>query len=180
MTGIIVVFPKSDDATNIRNLLNKNGFHVILACTTGAQALQQMDQMDGGIVVCGYKMKDMIYSDLRYCMPKGFEMLLVASNSLWSEGKESNLVCLSTPLKVHELVNTLCMMVQAQNHRQKKNQKKTTVRSRKDRETILKAKQLLMERNHMSEEEAHKYLQKCSMDNGNSMVETAQMVLSIF
>lgn len=31
----------------------------------------------------------------------------------------------------------------------------------------------------MSEEEAHRYLQKNSMDSGNSMVETAQMVLSI-
>lgn len=180
MTGIIVVFPKSEDAKNIRNLLNKNGFYVILSCTTGAQALQQMDQMDGGIVVCGYKMKDMIYSDLRYCMPKGFEMLLVASNNLWSECVGSNLVCLSMPLKVHELVNTLCMMVQAQNRKQKKSQKKTRVRSKKEQEIILKAKQLLMERNHMTEEEAHKYLQKCSMDNGNSMVETAQMVLSVF
>ena len=84
------------------------------------------------------------------------------------------------PLKVHELVNTLCMMVQAQNRKQKKSQKKTTVRSKKEQEIILKAKQLLMERNHMTEEEAHKYLQKCSMDNGNSMVETAQMVLSVF
>lgn len=31
----------------------------------------------------------------------------------------------------------------------------------------------------MSEEEAHKYLQKCSMDSSRDLVETAQMVLSI-
>ncbi len=36
-----------------------------------------------------------------------------------------------------------------------------------------------MARNHMSEEEAHKYLQKCSMDSGTNLVETAGMVLSI-
>ena len=36
-----------------------------------------------------------------------------------------------------------------------------------------------MARNNMTEEEAHRYIQKCSMDSGTNMVETAQMVLSI-
>ena len=36
-----------------------------------------------------------------------------------------------------------------------------------------------MSRNHMSEEEAHRYIQKCSMDSGTNMVETAQMVLTM-
>ena len=44
---------------------------------------------------------------------------------------------------------------------------------------IRQAKALLMERNNMTEEEAHRYLQKCSMDNGTNMVETAQMILTL-
>ena len=36
-----------------------------------------------------------------------------------------------------------------------------------------------MERNYLTEEEAHKYLQKCSMDSGTNMVETAQMIMSL-
>ena len=44
---------------------------------------------------------------------------------------------------------------------------------------IRQAKELLMARNNLSEEEAHRYLQKSSMDSGTNMVETAQMVLSI-
>ena len=34
-----------------------------------------------------------------------------------------------------------------------------------------------MNRNNMDEEEAYRYIQKCSMDSGTNMVETAQMVL---
>ena len=45
---------------------------------------------------------------------------------------------------------------------------------------IKDAKALLMERNNMSEEEAHRYMQKVSMDSGNNMVETAGMILSMF
>ena len=36
-----------------------------------------------------------------------------------------------------------------------------------------------MERNNLTEEEAHRYIQKCSMDNATNMVETAQMILTL-
>ncbi|MDE6314661.1 MAG: response regulator [Lachnospiraceae bacterium] len=179
MTGIIVVFPKAEDAKNIRNVLTRNGFHVILTCTTGAQALQQMDHLESGIIVCGYKMADMIYSQLREYMPKGFEMLLVASQNLWSECSNSNLVCLAMPIKVHELVNTLQMMVQTQDRRKRKVKQKSKIRTPEEQAFITDAKHLLIERNNMTEEQAHHYIQKCSMDNGTNMVETAQMILSL-
>ena len=51
MSGIIVVFPKIEDAKSIRNLLVRHGFEVTAVCTTGAQALYQADDMGSGIVV---------------------------------------------------------------------------------------------------------------------------------
>ena len=48
-----------------------------------------------------------------------------------------------------------------------------------DREMIEQAKAVLMERNSFSEDEAHRYIQKRSMDNGTGLVETAQMILSL-
>lgn len=39
MTNVIVLFPKIEDAKNIRNLLVRHGFRVSAVCTTGAQAL---------------------------------------------------------------------------------------------------------------------------------------------
>ena len=48
-----------------------------------------------------------------------------------------------------------------------------------DRKVLEEAKALLMERNGMTEEEAHRYIQKCSMDSGTNLVETAEMVLSM-
>ena len=40
MTSIIVVFPKPEDAKNIRNLLVRHGFEVAAVCTAGSQAIQ--------------------------------------------------------------------------------------------------------------------------------------------
>jgi len=36
-----------------------------------------------------------------------------------------------------------------------------------------------MNRNGLSEEEAHHYIQKRSMDNGTGMVEVSQMIISL-
>ena len=52
-------------------------------------------------------------------------------------------------------------------------------RGEEEKKILWEAKAVLMERNHMTEEEAHRYIQKCSMDSGTSLTETAQMVLSM-
>ena len=52
-------------------------------------------------------------------------------------------------------------------------------RTEEEKKILWEAKAVLMERNHMTEEEAHRYIQKCSMDSGTSLTETAQMVLSM-
>ena len=51
------------------------------------------------------------------------------------------------------------------------------VKERWEQNYINNAKWLLMERNHMTEQEAFRYIQKSSMDSGTNMVETAQMIL---
>lgn len=79
MVNIIVVFPKLEDAKNIRNLLARNGYSVIGVCCTGAQVLQIIDNLEDGIVICGYRFNDMMYADLRESLTSSFQMLLVAS-----------------------------------------------------------------------------------------------------
>lgn len=179
MVGIIVAFPNKDNAANIRNLLAREGMTVIGVCTTGAQAMNYADTVDEGIVVCGYKLKDMLYSELREYLPDGFEMLLIASPDKWSSGLAEGVVGLNMPIKVYDLMNTVEMMLQNMDRRRRKRRQEKKGRSPDQQEAIQKAKQLLMERNNMSEGEAHRYLQKSSMDSGTNMVETAEMVLSI-
>ena len=62
MANIIVAFSKPEDAKSIKNILMKNGFEVVAVCTSGAQVLSQMEDLNGGIVVCGYRLTDMLCS----------------------------------------------------------------------------------------------------------------------
>lgn len=90
----------------------------------------------------------------------------------------TGILSLTTPLKVYDLVNT-AEMVLHQMERMAKKARKPKRRSEREDNYIKNAKVLLMERNHLSEEEAHRYIQKSSMDNGTNMVETAQMILTL-
>ena len=71
MTNLIVALPKPEDAKGIKNVLVRGGFRVTGVCTTGAQVISQVDGLGDGIVICGYKLADMVYSQLRECLRRG-------------------------------------------------------------------------------------------------------------
>ena len=45
------------------------------------QALQNVNALDGGILICGYRFADMMCSEIQAYLPANFEMLLVGSQS---------------------------------------------------------------------------------------------------
>lgn len=179
MASIIVALPKIDDAKNMKNLLVRSGYPVDAICTSGLQVLSQLDNYNSGIVICGYKLTDMLYNELHANMPEDFEMILMASQRFLVDCQDNGIICLAMPFKVHDMVNTVEMLQSSIAYKRRKKKSRPKVRDAKELATIKEAKLLLMERNNMTEEEAHRYIQKTSMDNSTSMLETAQMVLTI-
>ena len=178
--NIIVAFAKSADAQNFKSILSRGGYDNVQAYTSGVQALSAMQDLGSGVIVCGYRLSDMLYSELLQDLPGYFKMLLVTSSAnAPQDNTGENLVYLSTPLKKDDLYATLDMMLERVTLSRKKAKEKRLHRSEADKKTIESAKALLMERHHMTEPEAHKYLQKCAMDSGTSLLETAEMVISI-
>ncbi len=179
MTNIVVVFPKQEEARAIKSLLLKNGYRVTAVCMTGAQAIAAIDGLENGILICSYKLVDMMGAQLREYLPEGFEELLLASERNLAQIGRRDIVCLSMPLKVRDFLSTISMMVEQSERRKRRLRAKPRERSAQEQKTIDSAKALLMNRNHMSEEDAHRYLQKSSMDSGTNLVEAAQMVLAM-
>ena len=179
MANVIVAFSKPEDARNIRNILTRNGFSVVAVCNSGAQVLAQTGNVNGGLVVCGYRLTDMLYTALHDNMSSEFSMLMVSSPSRWNSQIPEDVVCLPMPLKVQDLISTLEMMAQTQARHRRIQRQQPKQRSEKEKRLLDQAKKLLMERNGMTEEEAHRYIQKCSMDSGTNLIETAQMIISL-
>ena len=103
----------------------------------------------------------------------------MASADKWTEGCMDGVIGLSMPVKAYDLINMLETMIHTIEQRRKKRKSDQKNRNSQQKALITKAKELLMSRNGMSEEEAHRYLQKSSMDSGTNMVETAEMILSV-
>ncbi len=179
MADIIIAFPKIDDAKNLRKLLVRNGYDVSAICDSGAEIAEIVNRLDGGVLICGYRFSDMYYREIYEYLPKEFQMLLLASPAKLSENDVSDLLSLAMPFKMQDLLGTLEMMLTEYRRWKKRQKKKTKVRSESEQKVILKCKELLMERNGMTEEEAHRYIQKLSMDSGTGMAETAEMLLTL-
>jgi response regulator NasT len=121
----------------------------------------------------------MMYDELYDNLPPSFGMLLIASARVIEEGVCEGVVSVTMPLRPSDLVNSLEMIIQQQERRRAKKRSAPPKRNEKDQKLIDDAKTLLMTRNHMTEEEAHRYLQKTSMDSGTNLVETAQMLFAL-
>ena len=134
---------------------------------------------DDGIVICGYKLTDMIYSDLYNLLPDGFSMLLLASSARLEQVNKDSIICVAMPLRIQELIHEINELLEIR-RREKKKLSRKKERSETQKKTIDEAKKLLMNNRNMTEDEAHRYIQKISMDSGNSMAETADMVIRLF
>ena len=178
MGVIVVVLPKLENAKKMKKILLEHGFQTVFACSSASSALQMVGEYSYGLVISGYRMPDMYYLDLVDCLPRDFESILLGSEETVAQ-VGAGILSLTMPIKAYDLVNTADMVLRQLERRIKKKTRTPKKRSEKEQNYIRNAKFLLMERNYLTEEEAHKYLQKCSMDNGTNMVETAQMILTL-
>ena len=178
MVNVIVLFSRLEEAKSIKNLLIRNGISVTGICTTGAQAANIANNLDDGILICGYRYPDMIYSELMSYIPDYIDMIVITGKNHYEECKDSEVVCLTMPIKAADFVNTVNITVENILWQRKRRKSLPKQRSDDEKKVILAAKLKLMDERGYSEEEAHRYFQKKSMDSGINLVELAYMVIN--
>ena len=176
MGAILVSMPKHDDSCKIANIIKQSDiWEEIFICDTGSEILRKVEDMDISLVICTSRLRDMGYEELYNYLPVSNNMLLLTKDNR-IELFSSNIIVLQIPFKSADLINSIRMLLPSPYGRIKK---KPPARSEGDRLTIDAAKQLLMERNSMTEPEAYRYLQKNSMDMGRTLAETAHMIIRL-
>ncbi len=178
--NVILVFPKQETARRLRSVLSKSGYQVEAVCNTVAQALQAASESDGGIIVSNYKLVDGMAIDIYDGAGPGFKFLMIGPKDYVEARAMPDIFSLSTPLSVGDLLSTMEIMSYDYSRRRTKARAKPRPRSDAEEKIIAEAKALLMERNGLTEPEAHRYIQKTSMDSGTGVVETADMIICLF
>ena len=120
-----------------------------------------MRSMGGGIVICGYSLPDMTADDLCYDIGGAGEVIAVAQASMLDLCENEYIHKIASPLKKNELIYMVRLLLEME---EKRISAFKNTRSDEDKKTIFEAKKLLMGEMGISEDEAHKYIQKMSMD----------------
>ena len=128
MSSIVIALPKIEDAKKIRSVLERHGFTVASVCSTASSALSNASELGSGVLICGHRLPDMNYLDLSECLPRDFEMLLLASARVICE-VPSSILSVEMPIKSGDLVNTVSMILMQQDRKRRKEKKKPKLRT---------------------------------------------------
>ena len=174
---IIIAFANAEAQRRIARILEQDGYVSVGAYFSGADVIRAVRKLGSAIVICGFKLRDMTATDLALSLKGTAALLAVTSpvNLEFCEGE--NLFKLSTPVSRADFFATLQVLRQME----ERTLRPPVARRREDEQKfILRAKELLMDVNRMTESEAHRFLQKRSMDTGLRMVETARLIIESY
>ena len=177
MDRIVVAFANEEAQRRILRLLESGGYQVAGCCFSGAEVIRTVRKLGSASVICGFKLRDMTAGDLAADL-RGLAVLLVVSsagNLDLSEGENPYKLPTPAPRSAFfSSLETLLAFEQAHLHRP------PPKRREEEQQLILRAKELLMHINRMTEAESHRFLQKRSMDTGLKLPEMAQYIIDSY
>ncbi|SFP61132.1 response regulator NasT [Oscillibacter sp. PC13] len=177
MNRILVAFSHEEAQRRIARLLDSAGLSPAGCYFSGSDVIRTARKLGSAVIICGFKLRDMTASDLADSLRETAAVLVISSavNLDFCEGE--NLFKLPTPVLRSEFFASLDLLQQfeAKNLRHPPSHRKE-----EEQQLILKAKELLMDVNRMTEAEAHRFLQKRSMDTGAKLAETAQVIIDSY
>ena len=174
MEKVIVAFESDKSCLRVKEILETSGTAACIICKSADQVKRVVNKQHITTVVCGYKLYDESAEGLLEDLPPTCSVLVIAVQGMLELCQSDDLFKLASPVSKGDLVASVRMLLQV-GHRLEKFVKPR--RSEEERAVIDQAKQLLMARNGMTEEQAHRFLQKRSMDSGAKMIQTAQLGL---
>lgn len=171
---VIVAFESAKSCERVRDILESSGTASCVLCRSAAEVKRTVSKQHIATVVCGFKLPDETAQNLFEDLPVSCAMLVVAVQSMLELIQNEDIFRLSSPVSRGDLIASVRMLLQMGRRLEKFVRPQ---RSGEDKAAIEQAKTLLMDRHGMTEEQAHRFLQKKSMDAGVKLVQTAKLVL---
>ena len=174
MEKIIAAFENEKTARRVAELLEGGGAAACLVCRTADQVRRAIRKLPVPAVICGYKLGDQTAELLFDDLPPTCAMLVLASQDRLDLLENDDIFRLPAPVSRGDLLASVRLLLQMGRRLERYGRPR---RPREEQALIDQAKALLMDRHGLTEEQAHYYLQKKSMDSGAKLTQTAQLVL---
>lgn len=172
MNRLIVAFSSDTAAHRICAWLAQSGFPARTVCRTGAEVVRAVRYMGGGSVICAARLPDYTADRLYDDLDGQADLLVIGKPEQLSDCETPAIRRLPLPVSRYQLAEAAEALTQAQQARA------PAKPSQQDQEIIRHAKALLQSARGMTEPEAHRYLQRRSMEAHRKMADTARLVIA--
>ena len=175
MDTVIVAFENATMGQRFGDVMESTGTAKCLICRSGDQVRRLLNKQQVYCVVCSPHLADgpaeWLYEDL----PPSCSLLLVGPQHVLDACTSRDIFKLPTPIRKESAVSTIRLLIQFGRRMERFVRPR---RSTAEQELVDKAKALLMEKKGLTEDEAHRAIQKRSMDGGLRMTQAARQVIS--
>ncbi len=168
---VFIAFSNKKTSLSIAKTAISSGFNAVCAVLTAGGLKQHLGFYGSGIVICGCQFSDENINELLDEIPEGFNIILIGTPAQLAYCDSERAVKLAVPINTGELI---CYMDMLRSELPESSRK----RSDGDRMLIDKAKKFLIMHYNMTEPQAHRFLEKKSMETGRTMAETAKKILN--
>ena len=143
---------------------------------TGSEAVSAAK--DGALLLTTYRLPDMTGEELAERLGDDADVLMIVPQDYPGVAAE-NVVTLRNPISQDALVQSIRTLAHCRARMQAlRSRAQKLARMLEERKIIDRAKGRLMDKLHITEEEAHYHIQKKSMDSGRRIVEVAQEIIA--
>ncbi len=172
---VVLAFSNEGTALKIRQMLDGTGLETDrVVCRTGAELLRRIEDYDEPLVIMGYKLPDMVVDEVYENAGADCKIISIVKPERLDDINSEDIFVIPLPMSRQKLISSIGVFlgrVPAEKHK--------TGRSPEEAKVIDEAKLLLMERFHMTEQQAHRFIQKRSMDTGARFIDTARLILNM-
>lgn len=170
---VILAFSKEETSRKIMHMLDGTGYKVCCVCRSASELLRYTSELDATLIIMAYKIGGVLADDIAADLPPGIKILSIVRAENKDMISNEDIFVLPLPVNRQSLLSSIDIFLGAINKRKK------TRRDPNEEKIIDKAKLYLMEKHHMTEEQAHRFIQKRSMDTGSKFIDTARLILHI-
>lgn len=176
MREIIVSAASQKLMSSLYKVLRSSGMTPVKLCKSASEVYALFSEVENALLVCG-PLKDTPSIYLAKNVPENWDVVLLLSSNEPFPYYVSNIIPVTLPINRGEFAQIVAdaLGFQAETYGAKATAKK--VRPQEERDIIEKAKANIMEERGLCESDAHKFLQRYSMNLGITMFEAAKRFL---
>ena len=172
---IILAFSGDSAAEKLKAMLYGTSYFVEPSvCRSGAELIRRLQGYDEALVIMGFKLPDMTVNHVFEELGGNCKIISIVRPDHQEDILYDDILALPLPITRARLISSVNILLGNIPDR-----RKDIARNADEIKIVERAKLFLMERFHMTEEQAHRFIQKRSMDTGAKFTDTAKAVLDI-